>query len=93
MSKYTPLEKFLTYSKTYNSVLNMSFADIEKIIGEGLPESAHQNAAWWTDADQDSHCHAKAWVNAGWKVDRVNFEKQRVTFSVIALPPRVSSRF
>ena len=93
MSKYNPLEKYLTYSKTYNTVLKMNFAEIEKIIGEALPESAHQDAAWWTNEILESSGHGMAWVRAGWKVDGVNFEKKRVTFSVTPLPPRVHSRF
>jgi len=93
MSKYTPLEKFLTYSKTYNTVLKMSFVEIEKIVGEALPESAYQDAAWWTNEEFESSSQTAPWARAGWKVDGVNFEKKRVTFSVAPLAPRIHSRF
>ena len=93
MSKYTPLEKYLTYSKTYNTVLKMNFTEIEKIVGEALPESAYKDADWWTNEKFESSSQEAPWARAGWKVDGVNFEKKRVTFSVVALPPRVQSRF
>jgi len=93
MSKYTPLEKYLTYSKTYNTVLKMNFSEIEKIVGEALPESAYRDADWWTKEEFESSDQTPPWTNAGWKVDGVNFEKKRVTFSVAPLAPRVHSRF
>jgi len=92
MSKYTPLEKFLDYSKTYNNVLNMSFDDIEEIIGDALPDSAYKHAAWWANEKHGSHSHAKAWMQAGWKVDGVDFDRKRVQFTVVKLEPRVRSR-
>ena len=71
----------------------MSFAEIEKIIGETLPESAHEDAAWWTNEVLETSGHGMAWVRAGWKGDHINVEKKRVTFSAAPLPPRIHSRF
>ena len=93
MSKYTPLEKYLNYSKTYNKVINMSFNEIEKIIGEQLPESAYKYAAWWANEKHGSHSHAKAWMRAGWKVDGVDFKNKHVQFTIMDIAPRVRKKF
>jgi hypothetical protein len=56
----------------------MTFAEIEIIIADKLPDSARLYSAWW--ANDPTHVQATAWLNAGWKVDSVNKHQRSVTF-------------
>lgn len=67
-NKYDPLKEYL---KKYQ--INLSFQMIEKIIGEKLPSSAYKFRAWWANG---GHLQANAWLDAGWKVCKVNLGKE-----------------
>jgi len=67
MGKYRPLGEYLK-SQTVSRV-RLSFDEIRAIIGADLPPSAHKYRAWW--ANDRSHVHARAWVDAGWQVEEV----------------------
>ena len=75
MSKYYKLEEYLRNSQKQVEVL--SYDEIEEILGFELPPSAHKYRAWW--ANDRSHTHANAWLNAGWKVSSVDLGKS-ITF-------------
>jgi hypothetical protein len=66
ISKYYPLEKFLNIQNV--SRIELTFCEIEKIIGEALPPSAYKYRAWWANG---GHSQANAWLNAGWRVDNI----------------------
>lgn len=68
MNKYRGLEVYL--SKREDSHIKLSFREIEQLIGDKLPRSAHKYAAWWANG---GHPHAQAWLSSGWRVDKVNF--------------------
>ena len=82
MSKYTPLGKYLQYLKRYETLVNLSFEEIENIIGEPLPPSAHNSQSWWANDSTGSHTHASAWLEAGWRVERIDFFQKSVLFSL-----------
>lgn len=65
-SKYYPLQEYLE-RLSYN-IINLTFEEIEKIIGNKLPDSAYKHTGWWANG---GHSHASTWLNAGWKVDKV----------------------
>ncbi|MBC7190232.1 GIY-YIG nuclease family protein [Candidatus Aerophobetes bacterium] len=75
MGKYSKLEQYLRESNRDVEILD--FNEIEKILGFTLPNSAYTYRAWW--ANDRTHTHANAWLNAGWKVDSVILG-QSVTF-------------
>ena len=78
MSKYDALTGWLS---TQQPTVNLSFADIERIIGDSLPASAHNYRPWW--GNQTSNPRSRqclAWLNAGWEVDTVNLAAKTVTF-------------
>lgn len=54
-----------------------TFEDIEKVIGDTLPDSARKHQAWW--ANQDSG-HSQYWQRAGWKSAEVDLANERLTF-------------
>ena len=74
--KYSPLHDFL--SRTDRTVVRMTFAGLEKLLGVALPASARNHRAWW--ANTPSNYHAKAWLDPGWRVDEVDLSTESVVF-------------
>jgi hypothetical protein len=66
IGKYYLLEKYLESQST--SEITLTFQEIERIIGEQLPASAYKYPAWWSNG---GHIHADAWLNSGWKVEKL----------------------
>lgn len=79
MSIYDPLRSRLV--ATSESSLVLSFEDIEGLIGQALPKSAHEYDAWWSNEDPNktTHTQSKAWTTAGFDVE-VNRQRRLVTF-------------
>src|SRR6185437_2184685 len=50
---------------------NLSFEEIEKILGEKLPSSAYQYDAWWSNSS--SHPLMREILEAGWRREKVDF--------------------
>jgi hypothetical protein len=67
MSKYDPLNVLLAGNS--NKVVTLSMNKINDVINSKLPNSAYKHREWW--GNDSSHTQAKAWLNAGWKVDSV----------------------
>jgi hypothetical protein len=76
--KYLPLARRLI-NETRSSV-TFSFAEIEKIIGEPLPNSARRYRAWWANESQTGHVQALGWMTIGWRVAEVDFGNECVVF-------------
>jgi hypothetical protein len=76
MSKYTPLANFL--SSLNQQRWQLTFAEVESILGFSLPPSAYRYPAWWAN-DATGHSHAAAWLEAGWKTENVDVPGRRVT--------------
>jgi hypothetical protein len=66
MAKYDSL---ITYLKgREDHVFRLSFAEVERILGDSLPESARKYAAWWSNSPVDpTHSWAREWVASGWR--------------------------
>lgn len=66
MAKYDPLKRFLKRSS--RPEVEMSFADVERVIGGMLPKSAERPQWWANEADPASrHVQAKAWLEASYE--------------------------
>ncbi|MCW5316283.1 helix-turn-helix domain-containing protein [Nostoc sp. KVJ3] len=76
-SKYQPLLEFLRGSN--QNEINLSFADIETLINDTLPNSAKSKRAWWSNRSKGA-LQALSWIEAGYRVGDVDFDKQCVTF-------------
>ncbi|WP_297489633.1 PEGA domain-containing protein [Thermococcus sp.] len=75
--KYEALGTYL--SKIKDDAVKLRFEEIEKIINAELPESAKKYRAWW--GNDRTHSHAvRGWMNAGWRVKRVDLNSQIVEF-------------
>jgi hypothetical protein len=84
MSKYQPLTHFLA-GKAAGQVA-MSFADVERVLGFRLPQSAYQHPAWWANDTSKSHVQAKAWLGAGYQTQQVNNKAKKLVFVRIRKP-------
>ena len=77
--KYTPLTLYLSRKAKWTRWVKLQFSRIEGIIGNDLPESAHQNPEWWKNTKNTSH--AKAWLSIGWNIKEVNLKEKTVIFT------------
>jgi DNA-binding transcriptional regulator YiaG len=76
-SKYQPLMAYLQRTDAPEVVL--SLAEIELLLGEPLPPSAHQKRAWWSNRSKGA-LQAKAWMEAGYLVEEIDLHTGRITF-------------
>lgn len=76
--KYTPLENYLRDLPATQREVTLRFEQIEKILNDKLPSSAYEDRRWWDHEKEGNHVNARAWANAGWKVDEVNFKEKWV---------------
>lgn len=90
MSRYASLGHNLT-ARDGNDVV-LTFEDIESILHRPLPASARVHRAWWSNSPE-GHAQARpGWLDAGWKVDGVDFQNGTVHFHrVETRGPRIIS--
>ena len=76
--KYAPITEYLLASaQAGRETVDLDFAQVADLVG-GLPPTAYRMRQWWAN---DSKVEARAWRAAGWHVDTVSFDRQRVRFS------------
>lgn len=77
MSKYEPITRHLNAQSSHK--VTMGFAEIERLIGFPLPQSARKYPAWWAN---NAHAgrHAGAWLAASWKSEDVDLAAEKVSF-------------
>jgi hypothetical protein len=63
LSGYDPLRDYLKRQDFRE--LELSFAQIEEIIGRALPQSAERQQ-WWANQDSRGHSQREAWRAAGY---------------------------
>jgi hypothetical protein len=76
--KYGPLREHL--SGTVGTRVRMTFSAVEDLVGR-LPESAYRHRAWWGVGNNDGTAEARAWLDAGWRVESVNQAAGEVVFT------------
>jgi hypothetical protein len=76
--KYEPLRAHL--SSISEPVVVMTYAEIERLLGGRLPNTAYGESwrQWW--ANTETHSQALAWLRAGWRVTRPDLANKRVEF-------------
>lgn len=75
MSTYALLYDYL--QKTDLNKITMTFFELEQVLGFILPRSACTYSAWWANG---GHSHAHAWLDAGYKVERIDLRTKTVSF-------------
>jgi hypothetical protein len=80
MTKYDPLSDYLRRKK--DVVVELSFTDIERVIGAMLPKRALLPEWWANGTPGTEHLQSRAWREAGYEAfllkgkDRVLFQRR-----------------
>jgi len=81
VSKYSGLENHLKFRAAFTSIVKLSFARIDGLIGSNLPMNAFRDALWWSNTSASAH--AKAWLDAGWEVQEANLKEGYVVIKKV----------
>jgi hypothetical protein len=84
MNKYDPLGVFLKSQPL--AQVPMTFAEIEKVIGDKLPNSAYRHRPWWSNNPSNS-VMTKVWLEAGFLTEQVDMEGGKLVFKRIVEKP------
>ena len=85
-NKWSGLENHLKFRASFTDTVTLKFARIDGLIGTNLPMTAYRDPLYWSNTSTSEH--AKAWLNAGWEVQEVNFKECTVTFKKVRSLPR-----
>lgn len=77
MSKYIPLKSFL--DSTPLDRVQMSFKEVEQVLGFKLPASALRHRPWWSNS-VGAHVQSEAWLKAGFETESVDMDARRLVF-------------
>jgi CBS domain-containing protein len=77
--KYAPLAAWLQALPASQDNVELTFQQIEAIIGDDLPPYARAHQSWWAN-DSVSRVQSQQWLNVGWATRRVNMTGEKVTF-------------
>ena len=80
MGRYDHLGAYL--SEQTGDACTLTFAEVKEIVGYSLPVSAKEYRPWW--GNDKTHVQARGWMDAGWKVERLELQQERVHFVRIA---------
>ena len=79
VAKYDPLFEYLC--RAADAPVVLTFDEVERLVGP-LPASATKFKQWWhNESIGGRDVHAKAWLNAGRQVERVDLSERCVRFS------------
>ena len=74
---YDALGNWFKNQPANKTIIQLTFAEVEAITGQSLPESARKYTQWWRDAKRAS---SQAWVANGWTLDKLDLAGELVTF-------------
>ncbi|MEM3640486.1 MAG: hypothetical protein QXH37_00970 [Candidatus Bathyarchaeia archaeon] len=80
-TKYEALASYLKFRAAFTNSVKLSFAQIDGIIGDNLPMNAYRSESWWENSPEREH--AKAWLEAGWKIGEVHLKEGYVIFQKV----------
>jgi hypothetical protein len=75
---YAPLAAHLKSQPPSTTSLELTFQDIERILGKELPRSAYEYRAWW--ANDPTKPQSAAWLEEGWRTTGLSMTELRTTF-------------
>lgn len=79
--KYLPLEAWFRDQPTNVDQTELTFDQVEAILGSPLPKSATKLQTWWTNVEPRIQSHRTAWLNNGWRVTEFNQQARWVKFA------------
>ena len=91
-SRYAPLAIWLHSRRSAEDRLELTFQEVEQIIGGDLPASARTHRSWWAN-DSVGHVQSQQWLDVGWRVAQINMTEEKVTFARIKERERDYIRF
>ena len=69
---YKALQVYLSGTPADQSEVTLTFSKVASIVGAALPASHLNHRQWWANPVDTSKCpQARAWTDAGFKVDMV----------------------
>ncbi len=82
-SKYEPLADFLAAQPPETTSVTLSLPEIEALLGQEVPLSAHRHTWWRNDPSQRQ---PRAWLGAGWRVTHAQVRQapSAITFTRIS---------
>lgn len=78
--KYLPLEQWLHQQPTTPEQIELTFGQVEAILGAPLPKSATKLTTWWTNVQPKIQSRRTAWLNNGWLVAECDQQARWVRF-------------
>src|ERR1700754_3730692 len=88
MGKYSRLGEFLQAQR--HKEIRMTFAEIERVIGDKLPPNSPQYPAWWSN-NPSNNVMTKVWLAAGFRTEQVDTNARKVVFRRIEQTPAETS--
>ena len=80
-NKYLPLEAWFRARPAREKKLELTFDQVEAILGAPLPASAIKLKTWWTNVLPKIQSHRTAWLNNGWMVTEFDQQARWVKFA------------
>ena len=77
MGKYSRLGEFLRSQRAKE--VPMTFAEIERVIGDKLPPNSPQYPAWWSN-NPSNNVMTKVWLAAGFRTEQVDTKARKIVF-------------
>ena len=81
--KYSLLFEFL--AERSGNQIEITFSELEQILGFKLPDSAYLYRPWWANQAKSGHSQAMAWDTAGGKTKLVNLEEEKLMFERVVV--------
>ena len=78
--KYLPLDEWFRKQPDTTKQLDLTFDQVEAILGSPLPKSATKLNTWWTNVHPKIQSHRTAWLNNGWVVTEFDQQARWVKF-------------
>ena len=78
--KYLPLDEWFRERPDSEDQIELTFDEVEAILGTPLPKSATKLTTWWTNVQPNIQSHRTAWLNNGWMVAEFDLQARWVKF-------------
>ena len=79
-TKYRPLDEWFRNQPDSKKQIELTFDEVEEILGAPLPKSATKLNTWWTNVQPKIQSHRTTWLNHGWVVSEFDLAARRVKF-------------
>lgn len=78
--KYLPLDEWFGKQPITKKQIELTFGQVEGILGTPLLKSAARLSTWWTNVQPKILSHRTSWLNHGWMAKEFNLQEKWVKF-------------